>query len=391
MSNLRHVLTCGSNGLRPRPSWKRRTFSDRRAPITRAHDVWEAISACNGATIDVRSPSEFAIDHIPGAINVPVLSDSEREIVGRLHNGQTFQARRVGASMIAKNIASALESDVLGAQPVEYQPLIYCWRGGQRSGALSHIMSQVGWKVQVLDGGYKMYRSEVRKVLDNAPSFVQWLVLGGKTGAGKTELLLRMKQQGHQVLDLEGHAKHRGSLLGHTDGTHSLTQPSQKKFETEIANALRSFDPDRPVWIESESSKIGNLHIPAVLWSRITSAPRVILRVPLEQRVQHTLDTYRYWTDKTSAQELERILHKLPHGRQWSAQLKQLADEGMWKDLVVRLLQDHYDVLYSKQLSRYAGHVRREICMEDLSHECFENSFLPAIKDMEIQITTAPV
>jgi tRNA 2-selenouridine synthase len=356
----------------------------RHAPVARASCVWDALRACDGACFDVRSPGEFAADHVPGAVSVPVLSDRERARVGALHNGRTFEARRVGAGLIAKNIARALDSEALRGRPPEFQPLVYCWRGGQRSGALAHVMSQVGWRVQVLDGGYQSFRRQVRRVLEDVPPRLAWLVMGGKTGAGKTELLLRMRdEEGHQVLDLEGHAKHRGSLLGHTDGRRALAQPSQKAFETGIAMALRGLDPARPVWVESESSKIGNLHIPSALWAEIVKAPRAVLRVPVEARVQHTLDTYRYWTEDRNVDELRGILHRMPHGKRWSGDMMGLAEQGRWDEFVHRLLDEHYDALYSKQLSRHAGKVKMEIAMEDAGEGSFREALLPAVLDME--------
>ena len=363
----------------------RRGFASlaRHAPVARAACVWDALRACDGACIDVRSPAEFAVDHVPGAVNVPVLNDEERARVGRLHKGQTFEARRVGASLIARNIARALDSEVLRDRPPEFQPLVYCWRGGQRSGALAHIMSQVGWRVQLLDGGYKSFRRQVRDVMEDTPPRLAWLVMGGKTGAGKTDLLLRMRAEGHQVLDLEGHARHRGSLLGHTDGRQALAQPSQKAFETDIALALRGLDRTRPVWVESESSKIGNLHIPAALWSKIADAPRAILHVPVEARVQHTLDTYSYWTENRNLDELAGILEKMPHGKLWREEMLGLAQNRRWHEFVHRLLDEHYDTLYAKQLSRHADKVKKDIVMRDARERSFRETLLPAVLDME--------
>ena len=360
------------------------TSVSRQAPVARVSCVWEALRACSdGVCFDVRSPAEFSKDHVPGAVNVPVLNDSERARVGALHNGQTFEARRVGAALIAKNIATVLESPILRDRPREFQPLVYCWRGGQRSGALAHIMSQVGWRVLILDGGYKTFRKQIRQVLDYTPRQLTWLVLGGKTGAGKTNMLLRMREEGHQVLDLEGHAKHRGSLLGHTDGSRALTQPTQKAFETAVAMSLREFDPVRPVWVESESSKIGNLHIPSALWAQIVKAPRAMLRVPIEVRVQHTLKSYKYWTEESNMDELRGVLQKMPHGKGWCEELMVLAAHCRWEEFVSRLLVDHYDLLYGKQLSRHANKIKMEIVMQDMTLRSFRETLFPAIIDME--------
>jgi tRNA 2-selenouridine synthase len=184
-----------------------------------------------GVVIDVRSPSEFAEDHIPGAINLPVLNDEERTRVGTIYKQlNPFEARKVGGALVSRNIARHLE-DHFADQPKEYRPLLYCWRGGQRSGSFALVLSQIGFRVAVLSGGYKTYRGEVLDGLRELPTRFEFRILAGATGNGKTALLRAIAAAGGQILDLESLASHRGSLLGRELGS---PQPSQKWFESQL-------------------------------------------------------------------------------------------------------------------------------------------------------------
>ena len=202
--------------------------------------------------IDVRSPAEFAEDHMPGAVNLPVLSDEERHLIGCLYKEDAFTAKKRGASLVARNIAAHLD-DHFASKPGNYQPLIYCWRGGSRSGSMAVVLAQIGWRVKLLAGGYKRFRGEVRGTIETISPALNLVALAGLTGVGKTALLHRLDLAGHQVLDLEGLANHRGSTLG---AAGLGDQPSQKLFESRLAGELARFDTSKPVWIEAESSKV---------------------------------------------------------------------------------------------------------------------------------------
>jgi len=218
------------------------------------------------AIIDARSPAEFAEDHIPGAINCPVLDDAERATVGTLYAQQgAFEARRVGGAMVAANLARHLRQQ-FADKPQGWRPLIYCWRGGMRSGSMVQWLRLVGWDAQQLAGGYKAFR---RHVIEQIAALVPRLdlrVLVGATGSAKTRVLQALASQGAQVLDLEHCARHKGSLLGAMPG---VEQPSQKNFETQIATALEGFDLSRPVYVEGESARIGRLSLPVPLVQRL--------------------------------------------------------------------------------------------------------------------------
>jgi tRNA 2-selenouridine synthase len=225
------------------------------------------------AVIDVRSPAEFAEDHAPGAINLPVLSDEERAQVGTIYVQESrFRARRIGAAIIARNVARHLETS-LADKPGGFRPLVYCWRGGQRSHAMATILSEVGWRTTVLDGGYRTWRRHVTARLYDGEIALRFVVIDGQTGCGKTEVLGRLAALGAQVLDLEGLAVHRGSLFGALPGQ---PQPSQKGFESRLLGELEMFDPGRPVFVEAESSKVGERMIPPAVWLRMAVAPRPV-------------------------------------------------------------------------------------------------------------------
>ena len=196
------------------------------------------------AVIDARSPSEFALDHLPGAVNWPSLDDEERRLVGTEYKQVSpFEARKRGAVLVARNIARHLEREAQDL-PREWRPLVYCWRGGQRSGALALVMGQVGFDVHVLEGGYREFRRRVVSALETAGTDLDLRLICGKTGSGKSRLLQALAAQGAQVLDLEALAQHRGSVLGSLPGA---PQPSQKRFETLLWQQLQAFRRDQPV------------------------------------------------------------------------------------------------------------------------------------------------
>ncbi|MEO0752685.1 MAG: tRNA 2-selenouridine(34) synthase MnmH, partial [Pseudomonadota bacterium] len=238
--------------------------------------------------IDVRSPSEYAEDHIPGAINLPVLSDEERALVGTEYKQiSPFTARKRGAALVFRNAATHIETQ-LAHHDGAWRPLIYCWRGGQRSGAFGWMLREIGWRADTVQGGYKAFRRLVVRALYTDPLPHNLILLSGYTGTAKTDLLTRLTTRGVQTLDLEGMANHRGSLLG----DHSTPQPSQKAFETALAMALTRLDPARPVLVEAESSKIGQLIVPPSLWAAMTTAPMITVTAPLEARARYLAAVY---------------------------------------------------------------------------------------------------
>ncbi|APX90247.1 tRNA 2-selenouridine(34) synthase MnmH [Brevirhabdus pacifica] len=318
--------------------------------------------------IDVRSPSEFAEDHLPGAINLPVLDDEERARVGTIYVRQSrFTARKIGAALVSRNAARHLET-ALADRGGEWQPLVYCWRGGQRSGSFATILEQVGWRVRLLDGGYRSYRRLVAGMLHDDPLPHRVVLLDGNTGTAKTEILLRLADRGHQVLDLEGLASHRGSIFGDV----AAPQPAQKAFESLIAACLSSMDPDRPVFVEAESSRIGTLGVPPQLWKRMCEAPRLRLRVPVEARAEYLTRAY----DDLS-EDPERLLGAIAglsgfHPVERIARWSELAKRQKYRSLAQELMVEHYDPRYAKSTSRAGSDAAADLSLPDLSDATLE-------------------
>jgi tRNA 2-selenouridine synthase len=299
--------------------------------------------------VDVRSEAEFAEDHIPGAISCPVLTDAERAEVGTMDRQQSsFEAKRRGAAYVARNIAKHLEQS-FADKPRSWKPLVYCWRGGNRSGAMTHILGRVGWQARQLEGGYRAFRRAVLADLDRLPARFTFRVVCGTTGSGKSRLLQHLAAAGAQVLDLEALAHHRGSLLG---SLPALPQPSQKQFETRLWHALRGFDSSRPIFIESESRKVGELRVPDQLLLSMRAADCIRLELPLEARVRLLRDEYVHFeSDVATLHEKLDCLVPL-HGHERVGAWKRLVDEGRWDALVERLLLDHYDPAYLRSIGR---------------------------------------
>jgi tRNA 2-selenouridine synthase len=298
--------------------------------------------------IDVRAPSEYAEDHIPGAINLPVLSDDERAQVGTIYVQQDrFLARKVGAALVARNAADHLEGP-LADRDGSWQPLVYCWRGGQRSGSFASILAQVGWRVELIEGGYKSYRRLVVQMLYDQPLAQRIILVDGGTGTGKTRLLTRLAAAGAQVMDLEGMAAHRGSLLGGIAGG----QPSQKGFESRVAMALARLDPARPVFVEAESNKIGRMILPPSLWQAMMAADHLRIDAPLEARARYLTQAYADLLADVDLLCTRLAPLKAYHGAERIEIWQALAREGAFEDLAADLVARHYDPRYVKAQAR---------------------------------------
>lgn len=298
--------------------------------------------------VDVRSPGEFAEDHVPEAVNLPVLDDTERAEVGTLYKQCPFTARKIGAALVARNISQHLTGH-LASKDKDYHPLVYCWRGGQRSNSMATVLTQIGWQVTILQGGYKTYRAHVRAQLQQISEKFTYQVLCGLTGTGKTLILQRLAHQGVQVLDLEGLANHRGSLLG--EQWHP--QPSQKYFESLLLQKLQSFIPYKPVWVEAESNKIGCLYLPKFLWQKMIQASCIEMQMPLAGRIQLLLQEYSHLIAHPDVLKAKLQQLKSRYGKEKLNKWNHLIDTNQWETLVRDLLQYHYDPAYTQALQRY--------------------------------------
>ncbi|RPH66114.1 MAG: tRNA 2-selenouridine(34) synthase MnmH [Burkholderiales bacterium] len=299
--------------------------------------------------VDARSPSEFADDHLPGAINAPVLDDAERALVGTIYKQQSsFEARRAGAAIVARNVGALIER-LFADRPRDWRPLVYCWRGGNRSGALATVLARVGWRTAVLDGGYREFRRRVLADLERWPPVLQLRVLAGRTGTGKSLILQQLAAAGAQVLDLEAIACHRGSVLGLLPES---PQPTQKGFETGLWDALRRFDSGRPVFVESESRRVGRCHVPDALIAAMRAARCTRVEATVAVRAALLLREYRHFTSDR-ALLFERLDRLAPlHGNRQVDAWKEMAVAGQWESFVESMLALHYDPAYDRSMKR---------------------------------------
>jgi tRNA 2-selenouridine synthase len=316
--------------------------------------------------IDVRSPLEYEEDHIIGSINCPVLYDQERIIVGTIYKKEsTFKAKIIGSSLTAKNIAKHIEKKFINQQG-SWQPLIYCWRGGQRSKAFSLILSEVGWRTFQLEGGYKKYRNEVINFLNKVGSKLKIILISGKTGSAKTKILQNIKLQGGQILDLENLANHKGSLLGKIP---DLKQPSQKLFESKLYHQIKQLDLRRNVYIEAESSKIGNIHIPKTLWAKMIVSPRIEIKADIELRSSFLLKDYKYMCENPEL--IKPIIYGLKNrlSKKLINDWMELITKKLWLDLTKSFLENHYDPSYSSNTIKNDRKVIKKIQAKSFSKE----------------------
>jgi tRNA 2-selenouridine synthase len=299
--------------------------------------------------IDARSEGEFDEDHLPGAVNWPTLNNDERRDIGTLYKQvNAFEAKKRGAALAARNIAAHIEREVID-KPKDWKPLAYCWRGGKRSGSLSLILSEIGFRVTLVEGGYKAFRAAVVQDIPNLATGIDWRVVCGTTGSGKTRLLQALARQGAQVIDLEALANHRSSVLGAIPG---LAQPTQKRFDTLVWDALRKLDRNRPVFVESESKKVGNVAVPVSLIEAMRQSTCLNLVLPDAQRVALLMEDYEFFVRNT-----EHFCERLQvltdfRGKAvveaWQASVR----EGNIEPVVQELLTEHYDPVYLQSMRR---------------------------------------
>ena len=316
--------------------------------------------------IDARSPAEFALDHIPDAINCPVLGDEERVIVGTLYKQLgAFEARRVGGAMVAANIARHLQT-IMADKPIKWRPLVYCWRGGLRSGSMVTWLRLVGWDAQQLAGGYKSFRHHVLAQIDTLTPQLDLRVLCGATGSAKTRVLQALGERGEQVLDLEDFACHKGSLLGNLPG---VPQPSQKHFETRIATVLESLDLSRPLYVEGESARIGRLSVPVPLVARMRAAACIEISATPEARLDYLLRDYAYLGDDRDALAGKLGVLKEMQGKDTVARWQQWAHEANLSALFAELMSLHYDPHYENSQAKHFKNwaQRRPVAAADLT------------------------
>ena len=328
--------------------------------------------------IDVRSPAEYRGDRIPGAINLPVLNNEERAKVGTIYKQVSpFAARKIGAALVAQNISAHLMNHFANKEK-EYSALVYCWRGGQRSQSLGIVLEKIGWRVVVLEGGYKTYRAYIRAEMEKLPLQFQYRVLSGLTGTGKTYILRELAKRGQQVLDLEAIANHRGSLLGQEWQTQPMAQPSQKRFESLLVQELQKFDPNKTVWVEAESNKIGQLYLPNSLWQKLKTANCLELELPKAVRINWLIKQYPHLIDYPEVLKSKLQILKSRYGNYKIEEWFDSIERGQWTALVEDLLTHHYDPAYHRSLGKTYSNCTQKLPLLDLS----ESSIAKALDNL---------
>lgn len=293
--------------------------------------------------IDVRTPAEYAIGHIPGAVNLPIFSDKEREAVGtRYHNAGKDAGFLLGLELVGPKLAGFVKK--LNALSPSHSPVIlYCWRGGMRSESMAWLFEHAGRDTFVINGGYKAFRSYIREVISTRYNFI---VVGGMTGAGKTEYLHELRLKGEQVIDLEGLANHKGSVFGHMGLGE---QPTNETFENMLWHELQQMDPDRVIYIEDESRSIGKVSIPEEFYRKMLDSPLQMLDTRVDVRVERLLREYGSFDKELLISNIDKLSKYI--GGENHARAVEAVESGKL-ELAVRILLTYYDKKYSAAISR---------------------------------------
>lgn len=307
--------------------------------------------------IDVRSPGEFMEGHIPGAINIPLFSNEERAEIGTLYKQQGQQeAIERGLEIVGPKMAGFVRQ--AKALPYRGQLLVHCWRGGMRSGSFAWLLNTAGIPAVTLTGGYKSYRRELLAFFETP---FMLFILTGNTGSGKTEILQHLQLKGEQVIDLEGLARHKGSVFG---GMGQQEQPSSEQFQNELFRQMRQMDISRPIWLEDESISLGDCFIPQPLWKQLRKAPLFRTELSKAARIERLVLEYGPFEPAV----LEQAIHKLTKrlgGQHAKAALKALHENRL--NEVASILLVYYDKAYEIGLSK-----RQELLQFEGQYEHFD-------------------
>lgn len=321
-------------------------------------DISEFILVANNHRIlDVRTNAEYEQGHFPGAENIPLFSNEERAIVGTIYKKEGKQkAVLKGLELVGPRMSEIVQTIL--EKNNSKKILLYCWRGGMRSNSVAWLLEQCGIQTVLLKGGYKQFRKKVLSSFENKKNI---LVLGGKTGSSKTDVLHLLKEKGEQVIDLEKLANHKGSAFG---GLGEEMQPSQEMFENNLFWSLSQLNPSNTIWIEDESRLIGKKIIPEGLWTQMRSAPVAFIDLPKEERINYLVMHY----GKFSAEELKKsIAHiqKRLGGLDSKIALEGIDKNDLYKTCEISL--KYYDKAYEHGLSKRDTHTIKKHCFEKIN------------------------
>ena len=308
-------------------------------------DIWR--EATSWQIVDVRSPGEFTAGHIPGAVNIPLFTDDERAIVGTLYKQTSAEsAMREGLKIAGEKMPHYLEA--AKSLNRERNLVIHCWRGGKRSEAMHWLFNFSGIPSSRLTGGYKSYRNLLQSYFaDNSFDF---RILGGYTGSGKTEILKEMARQGHQVIDLEKIAHHKGSAFG---SIGEEMQPTNEQFENNLFSAFSSLDISKPIWLENESRNIGKVYLPEPLWLKMRNSRLYNIEVEREARLKRAIE---YYSTPAETEELKLSFNKIKKrlgGLEYQNAMKALDQNDLREAASIAL--KYYDKSYSFQLQNWSS------------------------------------
>ena len=292
-------------------------------------------------TLDVRSEGEFNYGHIPHATNLPLFNNEERKVVGTTYKQKSREdAILIGLDMVGKKMADFVRF----VQPLikESKVFVHCWRGGMRSGSMAWLLNLFGYEVFVLKGGYKSYRHHV---LDIIAKKFHYIVIGGRTGSGKTNVLSELKNKGEQVIDLEGVANHKGSAFG---ALGQPSQPSTEHFENLLAEELKTFDVAKRVWLEDESKTIGRVFLDLNFWNNLRLSPLFVIDLPLEVRLNKLAEEYGRFSHEELKTAFGNIVRRL--GNKQCKNAITALEEKKTK-LAAEIALYYYDKAYDKGIA----------------------------------------
>ncbi|MEM9918157.1 MAG: tRNA 2-selenouridine(34) synthase MnmH [Bacteroidota bacterium] len=306
-----------------------------------ADQIWKAME--ERTLLDVRTPAEYTKGHIPGALSFPLFENQERVEIGTLYKQQSPRdAFLRGLELVGPKMADFVRK--AEAIAPDKKLLLHCWRGGQRSGSMGWLLRSAGFDVRTLDGGYKAYRRFVHASFDQKNT--SFIVLGGLTGCGKTDILHALRDVGHQVIDLEGIARHKGSAFG---ALGEQPQPTVEQFENDLYECCRNFEAGKPIWLENESKSIGRVYLPEGFWQNMKRAPVINIELPFERRLDILVDNYGAYPKEDLIEAFNRIRKRLG-GQHLKAALEALQEGDLRSAAAIALR--YYDKSYHFFLER---------------------------------------